>query len=195
MRSGGGVWRAAEPVHRVPRPGHARHKPRGALGPTLPWPLPPSPPAKRAGRGPDERDVLGRKPRLPEVRTPRPVRLQAAAPRAWPQRPWPAWPAGDGSGAHGVPRETGLFTLPSNGQCRRENKTGKAKPGASPAVTARGGALAARPAQTGADKRVSFVRTTNLEASGSVSSVSARPSLAGRSRPQLPGALLLRIRK
>lgn len=62
-------------------------------------------------------------------------------------------------------------------------------------VTARGGAPAARPAQTGADKRVSFVRTTNLEASGSVSSVSARPSLAGGSRPQLPGALLLRIRK
>lgn len=105
----GGVWRAAEPVHRVPRPGHARHKPRGALGPTLPWPLPPSPPAKRAGRGPDERDVLGRKPRLPEVRTPRPVRLQAAAPRAWPQRPWPARPAGDRSGgARRPPRNRAL---------------------------------------------------------------------------------------
>lgn len=45
----------------------------------------------------------------PRVRTPRPVRLQAAAPRAWPQRPWPAWPAGDGSGgARRPPRNRAL---------------------------------------------------------------------------------------
>lgn len=65
---------------------------------------PPSAPA-----GAPTRDVLGRKPRLPEVRTPRPVRLKAAAPRAWPQRPWPAWPAGDGSGgARRPPRNRAL---------------------------------------------------------------------------------------
>lgn len=100
-------------------------------------------------------------------------------------------------------RERGRMASPAkqgSSRCRQTAnvgvKTKQEKPSQEPPPRSQPGAAPPRPVrQTGADKRVSFVRTANLEASGSVSSVSARPSLAGGSRPQLPGALLLRIRK
>lgn len=105
----------------------------------------------------------------------------------------------DRSGARGAPVKE-RFAFPATVQRPSEDKTKMHKsktqeawipprarlPRGPSQKTALGGRLEA-PAETGTDTQVSFVSKTKCEASGSVSSVSARPGLAEGSAPRLPG--------